>query len=149
MSKRLVVSSVIGVAVFGAVVAGGLAVAAAATELTVDHATARYTPASGKKAASLTFTADVRDDSGVKSLNVLAWPADSKLDPTERDMRDVDRATCAKVSAEKAVCTYAPPITEKEAARLTEGTWYVSVLATAKDGDTTFVPKAAEFTVVR
>ncbi|MFJ9427306.1 DUF5707 domain-containing protein [Streptomyces sp. NPDC101249] len=149
MSKRVLITSLVGVAVVGSV-AGGMAVSAsAATELAVEGAVARYTPASGGKAPSLTFTADVRGSSGVKSLNVVAWPASSKLDPTEREMGDVDRATCKKVDAQKATCVYAPPISEKEARELAEGTWYVSVLATAGDGATRFVPRAASFEVTR
>ncbi|MFJ2817360.1 DUF5707 domain-containing protein [Streptomyces sp. NPDC087294] len=149
MSKRVLVSSLVGVAVVGGVVVGGLSSAFAATELTVDNAVARFSPASGGEPAAFTFTADVRDDSGVKSLNVVAWPAASKLDPTEKDMRSVEKAICVRVSDEKSTCTYRPALSEKDANELAEGTWYVSALATAEDGDTAFVPKAATFEVTR
>lgn len=170
MSKRALVSSLIGVAVVGAVAAGGIAVASAssststsspaATKVTVANSSARYVAPSGTAAGSITFTADVSDDSGVRGLKVLAWPASSKLDPTEAELRDVDDAQCRSTSAASATsaasstattsrCTYTLNVTKEEAAELAPGTWHVSVLATAKDGDTKFVPRAAAFDVTR
>ncbi|TPQ21084.1 DUF5707 domain-containing protein [Streptomyces sporangiiformans] len=149
MSKRIIVSSLIGFAVIGGVAAGGLAVASAATELTVENSSARYVAPSGGKAGSITFTADVSDDSGIRGLKVLAWPASSKLDPTEAELRSVDSATCRSTSDDTFRCTYTAKVTKAETAGLAEGTWYVSALATAKDGDTKFVPRAATFDVTR
>ncbi|TLS46577.1 hypothetical protein FE633_07665 [Streptomyces montanus] len=149
MSKRILVSSLIGFAVIGGVAAGGLAVASAATELTVENSSARYVAPSDGRAGSITFTADVSDDSGIRGLKVLAWPASSKLDPTEAELRSVDSATCRSTSDETSRCTYTAKVTKAETADLAEGTWYVSALATAKDGDTKFVPRAATFAVPR
>lgn len=42
-------------------------------------------------------------------------------------------------------CTYTPEVTREEAAGSAQGTWYVSALATAEDGGTAFVPRAAAF----
>ncbi|MCX4760289.1 DUF5707 domain-containing protein [Streptomyces sp. NBC_01275] len=149
MSKRILVSSLVGVVAVGGIVAGGLAVASAsaATEPTVKNSSVRYVAPSDSGAGSLTFTADVSDDSGVRGLKVIAWPASSKLDPTEAELRDVDSATCRSTSAETSRCTYTLPVTKKDAAESAQGAWYVSALATAKDGGTAFAPRAATFTV--
>lgn len=153
MSKRVLITSLIGLAVVGGVAAGAVAVTSASaatatpTKLTVANGTARYVAPSVGAAGSLTFTADVRDDSGVERLKVIAWPASSQLDPTEKDLRHVDDATCVRTSDETSRCTYALKVTQREAADLAKGTWYVSALATAKDGDTSFVPRAATFRV--
>ncbi|MFF5182541.1 DUF5707 domain-containing protein [Streptomyces sp. NPDC000345] len=147
MSKRVLLSSLAGALVLGGVAAGGLAMASDATEPSVRNGSARYAAPSDAGAGSLTFTADVSDDSGVKSLKVVAWPASSELDPTEAEMRHVDGATCESTSGGTSRCTYTLRVTQSEAADLAEGTWYVSALATAKDGGTTFVPRAAAFEV--
>lgn len=153
MSKRIVVSSLVGVLALGGITAGGLAVASATTkapattETTVENTSVRYVDASGSAAGSLTFTADVSDDSGVKGLKVLVWPAGSKLDPTEADLRHVDSATCERTTDEKSRCTYKLKITKQDAADMDKGTWYVSALATAKDGGTAFAPRVATFHV--
>ncbi|MEU9784075.1 DUF5707 domain-containing protein [Streptomyces phaeochromogenes] len=151
MSKRILVSSLIGVFVVGGITAGGFAVASAsaATEPTVENGSARYVAPSDSGAGELTFTADVSDDSGISSLKVLAWPASSKLDPTEADLRSVDSATCTSTTDETSRCTYTLRVTKEEAAELDRGTWYVSALAAAKDGYTTFVSRAASFDVTR
>lgn len=149
MSKRVVVSSLIGVTVLGAVAAGGLAMASTATEPALEGGSARYVAPSGNSAGSLTFTADVRDDSGVRGLKVLAWPASSKLDPTEAELRHVDDATCRSTSEGTSRCTYTLKATQQEAAELERGAWYVSALAVARDGDTVFLPRAATFDVGR
>ncbi len=147
MSKRTVVSSLIGLAVIGGVTAGGITMAAAATEPTLENNSARYVAPTDDSAGTLAFTADVSDDSGIRGLKVLAWPAGSKLDPTEAEMRFVDSATCESTSAETSRCTYTLQVTKEEAAELAKGTWHVSALATAKDGDTAFVSHAATFDV--
>jgi hypothetical protein len=147
MSKRALISSLGAVAAVGGITAGGLAIAAAATELTVENTSARYAAPADGTHGSLTFTADVTDDSGARGLKVLAWPASSKLDPTEAELRSAENARCETVSDEKARCTYTLKVTEAEAADLAEGTWHVSALATAEDGDTKFLPSAATFEV--
>ncbi|MFE9835271.1 DUF5707 domain-containing protein [Streptomyces sp. NPDC005551] len=143
MPKHALVSSLIGFALVGAVTAGGIAMASDSTELALTNGSARYIAPSGDSAGSATFTADVRDDSGVRSLKVLAWPGSSKLDPTAAELRHTNDATCRSASDDTSRCTYTLKVTKKEASRLDRGTWYVSALATAKDGDTVFVPHAA------
>ncbi|WP_371660947.1 DUF5707 domain-containing protein [Streptomyces sp. NBC_00280] len=149
MSKRVLFSSLIGAVVLGGVAAGGLALAAGPTEPTLDRGTARYTAPSDSSAGSLSYTVDVSDDSGIRNLKVLAWPASSKLDPTEAELRSAESAKCGSTSGETTRCTYTLKVTKQEAADLAKGTWYVSALATAKDGGTTFVPGAATFDVAR
>jgi hypothetical protein len=149
MSKRILFSSLIGTVVLGGVAAGGLALAASPTEPTLDRGSARYTAPTDSSAGSLTYTVDVSDDSGIRSLKVLAWPASSKLNPTEAELRSAESATCGSTSGETTRCTYTLKVTKQEAAGLAKGTWYVSALATAKDGDTTFVPSAATFDLTR
>ncbi|MFJ2897334.1 DUF5707 domain-containing protein [Streptomyces sp. NPDC087218] len=147
MSKRILVSSLIGAAALGAVAAGGLAMASTTTAPTLKNGSARYTAPSDAAPGTLVFTVDVSDDSGVRGLKALVWPASSKLDPTEAELRSVEDATCLRTTAETSHCTYTLRITEEEAAEAATGTWYVSALATAEDGDTTFVPRAATFEV--
>ncbi|MGW0845898.1 DUF5707 domain-containing protein [Streptomyces sp. NPDC002787] len=147
MSKRMIVSSVVGVLTLGGVAAGGLALASAATKLTVENGSAHFVAPTDGKAGSLTFTADVSDDSGIKGVKVLAWPASSKLDPTEAEMAHVDSAECRTTSDKTSRCTYTLKVTKAEAADLAKGTWHVSALATAEDGDTEFVSPAASFEV--
>ncbi|WP_210590976.1 DUF5707 domain-containing protein [Streptomyces sp. GESEQ-35] len=149
MSKRMLVSSLIGVVVVGGITAGGLAVASATAPKapTLENSSARYVAPSDGEAGSLTFTADVSDDSGIRDLKVLPWPAGSALDLNESDLREVDSAKCESTSAETSRCTYTLRITKKEAAELDQGRWYVSTLATANDGDTTFESLTARFVV--
>lgn len=147
MSKRILLPSLIGVAVVGGVAATSLASASATTGPTLDGSSARYVAPSHGKAGSLTFTTDASDDSGIKSLKVLAWPASSKLDPTEKELRSVESATCRSTTAGTSRCTYTLRVTRAEARELAEGPWNVSALATAKDGDTAVVPRAATFDV--
>ncbi|MFE1797005.1 DUF5707 domain-containing protein [Streptomyces sp. NPDC059517] len=146
-SKRILISSLVGVAVVGGIAAGGFAMASSSSAPALSDSSARYTAPTGGGAGSLTFTTDVRDDSGVKGLKVIAWPASSKLDPTEAELRSVDSAECRSTSDETSRCTYTLKVTEKEQAGLDRGTWHISALATAKDGDTAFVPRAAAFEV--
>ncbi|MDG9708947.1 DUF5707 domain-containing protein [Streptomyces sp. DH10] len=143
MSKRVLIPSLVGVVVIGGVTAGGLAMASTAAEPTLEKNSVRYVAPAGSSTGSLTFTADVRDDSGVRGLKVIAWPASSKLDPTEAEMRDVESATCRGTTDNTSRCTYTLKVTAKDAAELDPGTWYISALATAKDGGTVFLPRAA------
>ncbi|MFD7716548.1 DUF5707 domain-containing protein [Streptomyces sp. NPDC059814] len=147
MSKRIVFSSLIGAVALCGAAAGGLALASTPTEPTLEHGSARYTAPSGDSAGSFTYTVDVSDDSGIRGLKVVVWPASSKLDPTEAELRSVESATCRSTSDETSRCTYTPKITKREAADLDKGTWYVSALATAKDGGTAFAPRATTFDV--
>ncbi|GAA3500449.1 hypothetical protein GCM10019016_075550 [Streptomyces prasinosporus] len=147
MSKRVLVPSLLGTAVIGAVAAGGLATASTTTGPSLRNGSAHYTAPSGGDAGSLTFTAEVSDDSGVRGLKVVAWPAGSELDPTEAEMRHTEDATCRGTGGGTSRCTYTLRVTEKEEAGLDRGTWYVSALATAGDGDTAFVSRAAAFEV--
>jgi uncharacterized protein DUF5707 len=147
MSKRIVVSSLIGITALGAVAAGGYAMASSGSKPTLKNGSARYTAPSGGKAGSFTFTADVSDGSGIRGLKVLVWPASSKLDPTEAELRDVDSATCRSTSDETSHCVYTLKVTTKDATDLEPGTWSVTALATAKDGDTLFVPQVTTFEV--
>lgn len=149
-SKRVLFSSLIGAVAIGGVAAGGLALAASGpTEPTLANGSARYAAPSDGSAGSLTYTVDVSDDSGIRGLKVLAWPASSKLDPTEAELRSVESAKCRSTSDETSRCTYTLKVTERDAADLAKGTWYVSALATAEDGDTTFVPRATTFDPTR
>jgi hypothetical protein len=149
MSKRALLFSLAGVAAVGGVVAGGLAASAASApeKPALENGSAHYTAPSASGAGSFTYTVDVSDNSGIRGLKVVAWPASSKLNPTEADLRSVESATCKATSDDTSRCTYTLKITKKEAADAAKGTWYVSALATAKDGDTTFVSKAATFDV--
>ncbi|MFF8195770.1 DUF5707 domain-containing protein [Streptomyces bobili] len=149
MSKRVLVSSLVGVAVIGGVVAGGLAMASTATETTLENGSARYVGPVDGNAGSMTFTAEVRDESGVRGLKVVAWPASSKLDPTEAELRHVDSAMCRETTDDTSRCTYSLKVTKKEATELDQGAWYVSALATANDGSTVYLPRAATFDVNR
>jgi hypothetical protein len=149
MSKRALVSSLVGVAAVGGVVAGGLVASAASapTEPTFTKGSARYVAPTASGAGSFTYTVDVTDDSGIRGLKVVAWPASSKLKPAKADLRHVESAKCESTSEDTSRCTYRLKVTKKDAADLAKGTWYVSVLATAKDGGTTFVSKVATFDI--
>ncbi|WP_329302300.1 DUF5707 domain-containing protein [Streptomyces sp. NBC_00659] len=149
MSKRVLVPSVIGVVALGAIAAGGYAMASTDTQPTVKNGSASYAAPSRQSAGKLSYTADVSDDSGVRELRVIAWPANSKLDPTESDLQYVDTAKCRSTSAGTSHCTYTLKVTQPAAAHLAKGTWQLSVLATAKDGDTRFVSRAATVDVTR
>lgn len=151
MSKRIVVISLVSATAVGAcaVVLVTSADAAAPAKPAITKAAAHYASSAVGAGASLTFTAAVADGSGVKGLKVLAWPASSGLAPTASEMKSVESATCRAASSTTSVCTYIVKDSAKNAAALPMGTWYVSVLATAKDGDTVFAPRAAAFTVKR
>ncbi|NED92775.1 hypothetical protein G3I76_73610 [Streptomyces sp. SID11233] len=149
MSKRVLFSSLLGTVALGGVASGSLALASPSTEPSLEHGSARYAAPSNGSAGSFTYTVDVSDDSGIRDLKVIAWPASSKLDPTEAELRSAENAKCRSTSDETAHCTYTLKVTKREAADLAMGTWYVSALATATDGDTTFVPRAATFELTR
>ncbi|MFD6800569.1 DUF5707 domain-containing protein [Streptomyces cyaneofuscatus] len=109
-----------------------------------------YVAPSADKDGSLTFTARVSDDSGVRNLKVLAWPDSMTPAPDAKDMAHVESATCepSGPSGDKAaLCTYTAKVTSAEAAASPNGAWHVGVLASAKDGGRTFAPTAAGFTV--
>ncbi|MFE4370048.1 DUF5707 domain-containing protein, partial [Streptomyces sp. NPDC056835] len=84
MSKRVIVPSLI-----GAVALGGIATAGPSAKPTVENGAARYLAPTTGAAGSVTFTAMVTDDSGIRSLKVLAWPKSSDLKPTAQDMESV------------------------------------------------------------
>lgn len=149
MSKRVLVPSVIGVVALGALAVGGYATASATTEPAVENGSAHYTAPAPASAGELGYSVDVSDDSGVRSLKVIAWPKSSKLEPTAAELRYVDDAACSRTSDETSRCAYTLTVSKREAADLAVGTWYVSVLATAQDGDTEFVSRAATFEVTR
>ncbi|MFD3736350.1 DUF5707 domain-containing protein, partial [Streptomyces sp. NPDC058632] len=56
-------------------------------------------------------------------------------------------ATCRSTTDDTSRCTYTLKVTQKEAAELDQGTWYVSALATAEDGGAVFLSRAAAFGV--
>ncbi|WP_367318331.1 DUF5707 domain-containing protein [Streptomyces sp. HUAS ZL42] len=150
MSKRILFSSLISAAALAGVTACGSALASGPTEPTMENSSARYVAPSDGNAGSFTYTVDVSDDSNIRDLKVLAWPASSKLEPTEAELRSAESAKCQSSSDETTHCTYTPyalKVTEREAAELAKGTWYVSALAVAADGNSTFVPRAATFDV--
>jgi hypothetical protein len=156
MSTRFVVSSLAGVLVLGGVAATTFALVG-----TADAADAPAKPVIGKSSASslvlgtsgtktFTFSTTATDDSGIKSVKVLAWPKSADFVPNAADMAAVESATCKASSATTSVCTYSTPVDEKkDAAGTPTGTWYVAVLVTAKDHDTAFSAKASTFTVER
>jgi len=149
MTKRALLSSLLAVVAVGGVTAGGIAMASAATDPTLTDGSARYVPPTDTRAGTFSYTADVSDDSGIRGLKVIAWPASSKLAPTEADLRDVDSAKCVRTSDETSHCTYTFKVTKKEATEAAKGTWNVSALLTAKDGNTLYVADAAAFEIAR
>ncbi|MFF7073151.1 DUF5707 domain-containing protein [Streptomyces pseudovenezuelae] len=149
MSRRVVVSVAAGVVVLGG--AGAFALAYAGDQApALAQGTARYTAPDGDRAGSLTFTTDVTASSEVKSVKVLAWPANSsfaKKGLTVKDMAAVESAVCKPSGGDSQRCTYKVPVTRADAEGSPKGLWHVAVLVTAKDGDTTLDTKAADFTV--
>ncbi|MEV0180019.1 DUF5707 domain-containing protein [Streptomyces sp. NPDC050625] len=150
MSRRIIVSGLAAVAVLGA--AGAYAFVAQASEdgPAVKDSSAEYVaPATGHD-GSISFTTRVTDDSGVRSVKVLAWPGSMKPAPTAKEMSAVESAMCTAAAGDgAATCRYTAKVSGTDAATAPRGTWHVAVLVTAKDGDTVFVPKAADFTVTR
>ncbi|MFF0013355.1 DUF5707 domain-containing protein [Streptomyces sp. NPDC005374] len=149
MSRRIAVSVAAGVVVLGG--AGAFAFAYAGDQSpALSHSTARYTAPAADRDGSLTFTTDVTASSDVKSVKVLAWPANSsfaKKGLTAKDMASVESAVCKPSGDDSERCTYKVPVTRADAEDSPRGLWHVAVLVTAKDGDTTLNTKAADFTV--
>ncbi|MDN3029407.1 DUF5707 domain-containing protein [Streptomyces sp. S.PB5] len=149
MSGRIIVGSAAALVVVGGVGAFALAHAGQQPPV-VEHSTARYTAPADDRAGSFTFTADVTADSGVKSLKVLAWPADgpfAKTGLSEKELAAVEPATCTPAGGDTARCTYQVTVSAAEAAEAATGRWYVATLATADNGDTAFADQSATFTV--
>ncbi|MFJ9155091.1 DUF5707 domain-containing protein [Streptomyces sp. NPDC102270] len=150
MSRRIVVSVAAGVVVLGG--AGAFALAYAGDQSpTLAHSTARYTAPAADHDGSLTFTTDVTTSSDVKSVKVVAWPANSpfaKKPLTAKDMAGVEEsAVCKSSGGDVERCTYKVAVTRADAEGSPKGLWHVAVLVTAKDGDTTLDTKAADFKV--
>jgi hypothetical protein len=149
MSRRITLSLAAGVVVLGG--AGAFALAYAGDQPpALAHSTARYTAPDGGRDGSLTFTTEVTASSGVRSVKVLPWPANSSLakkELTVKDMTQVESATCKPVGEDTVRCTYTTPVTGADVTSSPRGAWQVAVLATAKDGTTTLDKKAAGFTV--
>lgn len=147
ISKRVILSSLVGAVAVGGVAIGGIAWATPPTEPTVENTSARFVAPSDGADGRFTFTADVADDSGVKSLKVLAWPNDTDLKPTAKEMAHAERATCESTDDEKSTCVYTLRVSEREAEEMERGEWTVSALLTTQDGDRKFVPQAASVTL--
>ncbi|WNZ09010.1 DUF5707 domain-containing protein [Streptomyces sp. 11x1] len=149
MSRRIALSVAAGVVVLGG--AGALTLAYAGDEsVGPAHSTARYTAPDGDRDGSLTFATDVTAPSGVRSVQVLAWPQDSSFaedELTAEDMAEVDRAVCEPSGEDTVHCTYSVKVTASDAESSPRGAWHVAVLATAEDGTTTLDREAAGFTV--
>lgn len=141
MSKRVVITSLVAIAIAGGTAAAGLAMASDPTDPTLRNTSARY------DAGTLTFTTDANDDSGIRGIKVLAWPASSKLDPTEKELRSAAAATCEPTDDDTSRCTCTISATKEEAASPTTGTWYVTTLTESRDDTTLFTPRATKFTV--
>jgi hypothetical protein len=149
MSRRIAVSVAAGAVVLAG--AGAFALAYAGDQPpALAHSTARYTAPAADHDGSLAFTTDVTSSSDVKSVKVLAWPANSslaKMGLTAKDMRSAESAVCRPSGADTARCTYKVAVTRADAAGSPKGLWHVAVLVTTKDGETTLKTKAADFTV--
>lgn len=147
MSRRVVLSLVAGGLVLGG--AGAFTLVHAQNQSpALTHSTARYVAPDGARSGSLTFTTDVKASSGLKSVKVLAWPANStfaKKPLTAKDMAAVESAHCKPSGGDTEHCTYKVPVTAADGSP--RGQWHVAVLVTAKNGDTTLDTKAADFTV--
>ncbi|CAM5275992.1 hypothetical protein SALBM135S_09622 [Streptomyces alboniger] len=99
---------------------------------------------------SFTFTTDVTVASGVKSLKVLAWPADgtfAKNGLTEKELAAAEPATCKPAGEDTARCAYKVAVNAADASESGHGRWHVATLATAESGDTVFDDKTATFTI--
>ncbi|MFF5142024.1 DUF5707 domain-containing protein [Streptomyces sp. NPDC013157] len=153
MSRRIALSVVAGVVVLGG--AGAFALAYAGDQdpsPALAHSAVRYTAPEAGHQGSLSFTTEVGAPSGVKSLKVLAWPEKSEfatehLTAKEMAEAEVESATCTPAGDHTVRCVYRAPVSAADAASSAHGAWHVAVLATAKDGHTTFDTKAADFTL--
>ncbi|WNF28985.1 DUF5707 domain-containing protein [Streptomyces sp. C11-1] len=148
MPKRAVtISALAGVALLAGAGAYAFAGEARSTGPEVTHASVAYVAPGAGQDGSLTFTAEVADDSGVRGLKVLAWPTSMAPAPNAEEMAHAEPAACEPAGAETARCTYTVKVTAADAAESPKGAWNVAVLASAKDGGRAFAPKAADFTV--
>ncbi|MEV8284490.1 DUF5707 domain-containing protein [Streptomyces niveus] len=147
MSKRVVLTSLVGAAAVAGVAVAGIASATAPSAPTVDNASARFLPPSADTGGTFAFAADVADDSGVKNLKVLAWPNSSDLKPTAEEMEHAENAACERVDDEKSTCAYTLPVSGQEAEGMRKGDWTISVLLTARDGEKKFVPEATTINI--
>ncbi|MFF3752445.1 DUF5707 domain-containing protein [Streptomyces sp. NPDC002018] len=149
MSRRIALSVTAGVVVLGG--AGAFALAYAGEQPpALAHSSARYVAPDGDRDGSFTFTTDVTASSGVKSLKVLAWPANSAFaeqELTAKDMAAAESATCESAGKDTVRCTYTTEVAGAEAESSPHGPWHVAVLAAAEDGTTTLDTEAAVFTV--
>jgi len=147
MSRRVVLSVIAGGLVLGG--AGAFTLVHAQNQPpALTHSTAHYIAPEGARSGSLTFTTDVTASSGLKSVKVLAWPANStfaKKGLTAKDMAAVESAVCKPSGGDTERCTYKVAVTGADDS--SRGRWHVAVLVTAKNGDTTLNTKAADFTV--
>ncbi|KND43084.1 DUF5707 domain-containing protein [Streptomyces stelliscabiei] len=149
MSRRIALSVTAGVVVLAGAGAFSLAYAGGQPPA-LEHSKARYTAPDGDRVGSLTFTTVVTASSDVKSVKVLAWPANSsfaKKGLTAKDMAAAERAVCEPSGGDTERCTYKLTVTRADAEGSPQGRWHVAVLATAENGDTTLDTKAADFTV--
>lgn len=150
MSRRIALSVAAGAVVLGG--AGAFALVYAGEQPpALATSTARYTAPDGDRDGSLTFTTDVTASSDVKSVKVLAWPANSsfaKKGLTANDMAAAESAVCKPSGGDTERCTYKVTISRAEADESPRGLWHVAVLTTTEDGDTTLDTKTADFTVV-
>ncbi|WP_411081884.1 DUF5707 domain-containing protein [Streptomyces sp. cmx-18-6] len=148
MSKRaVVVSALTGVALLG----GTGAYAADAAKVPnpaprVTKTSNAYIAPTASKSGSLTFTARVTDDSGIRGLRVLAYPDSRKPRPTIKELIKADAAGCKVKSAKVSDCKYKRTITRAQAVKA-PGTWRIAVLVVAKDGGKTFLPSVSTFKV--
>ncbi|MFF5189379.1 DUF5707 domain-containing protein [Streptomyces sp. NPDC000345] len=150
MSRRITVSVAAGAVVLAGAGAAALAYAGDQPPA-LAHSTARYTAPAADRDGSLAFTTDVTAPSEVKSVKVLAWPANSSFATkglTAKDMAGAESAVCTPSGGDKQRCTYNVAVTRTDAEGSPKGLWHLAVLVTAKDGDTTLDTKAADFTVV-
>jgi uncharacterized protein DUF5707 len=150
MSRRIILSAAAAVVVLGA--AGAFALAQAGEQPpSLKDSAVRYTAPAAGHDGSLSFTTQVTAPSGLKSLKVLAWPkgAFAGKPLTEKDMKNVESATCKPAGDDTLRCVYRVPVTAAdatEAAGAGQNTWYVATLATGKNGATVFGDKSATFT---
>ncbi|WP_191134045.1 DUF5707 domain-containing protein [Streptomyces sp. col6] len=149
MSRRIILGSAAALVILGG--AGAFAMAHAEGQPpALKNSTARYSAPAAEGEGSFTFTTDVRAVSGVRSLQVLAWPAAgpfTKNPLTEKDLVGADPATCKPAGEDTVRCTYKVTVSASEAAESGTGRWHVATLATADNGDTSFNDKTATFTV--
>ncbi|MDQ1040695.1 hypothetical protein QFZ75_007111 [Streptomyces sp. V3I8] len=80
--------------------------------------TARHTAPAGARDGSPAFTTGVAASSDVKSVKVLAWPANSSFATkglTAEDMAGAQSAVCKPSGADSRRCTYKVAVTRADA----------------------------------